>query len=167
MSLTYPDIRFAGGPTYSGVLFPFTYSSGVVDLPSGWASGKTAAPANEGCQVRRLGGDFLVQSIGSNFKSYIYNVTNLGGYKVQNTTSIRVTLPGVVTKVQQLGTQNLPATISTGSFSVSTSAPTADFIQYNSSYAFDKPLVVQADAKPVGGGSTITLYITFYTQWDH
>jgi len=166
MTTVYPDIRFAGGPTYGGVLFPFTYSSSTLDLPSSWSQ-PTSAPANEGTQVRRLGGDSLVQNIGTNLKNYILNVTNFGGYKVQNTSSIRVVLPGVVTKVQQLGTQNLTATIDGGSYKVSESAPTADFIQFNSSYLFDKPLVISAYAKKISDNTYNTIYITLTTQWDH
>ena len=167
MSLAYPDIRFAGGPTYDGVLFPFTFRSGIVDLPSNWVSGKTEAPGNDGVQIRRLGGDFLAQNIGANFRNYIFNVTNFGGYKVQNTTSIRVVLPGVVTRIQQLGTQNLPDDIDAGSFKVSEQAPILDFIQFNSSFAFLKPLVISASARKISDNSLKTIYITFYTQWDH
>ena len=166
MTTTYPDIRYAGGPTYSGVLFPFTYSNGTIDLPSAWISGKTSAPANEGCCIRKLGGDSLVQYVGPSLKSYIYNVTSFGGYKVQNTTSITVYQAGVVTKVQQLGATNLPS-INDASYKVSETAPITDFIQYNSSYLFDKPLVVSAYAKKISDNTNHTIYITFYTQWDH
>lgn len=164
MTTTYPDIRYAGGPTYGGVLFPFTYSNGTIDLPSSWLPSKNLEPANEGCCIRKLGGDSLVQYIGPNFKNYIYNVTSFGGWKVQNTTSITVYQAGVVTKVQQLGSNNLP-TINDASFKVSTNKPSPDFTVYNSSYLFDKPLVISALAS--NGGTPTTIYITFYTQWDH
>ena len=167
MSTTYPDIRFVGGPTYGGVLFPLSYSSGVIDLPSSWITGKTLAPANEGVQVRRLGGDFLAQTLGNNLKNYIFNITNFGGYKVTSTSSIRVVLPGIVTKVQQLGLQNLPVTIDGGSFKVSESAPVNNFIQYGSSFVFSKPMVLSATATRISDSVSKTIYITFYTQWDH
>ena len=86
---TYPDIITIGGPTYGGVLLPFTFNNGTIDLPSSWSSGRTLAPANEGVLIRRLGGDSLIQYIGPNFKNYIYNVASFGGYKVSNTSSIK------------------------------------------------------------------------------
>ena len=80
MTTVYPDVRFAGGPTYDAeagagvrnVLFPFTYSSGTIDIPSTFIStiGSTL-PGNAGVQVRRLGGSNLVQTVGNNLKSYI------------------------------------------------------------------------------------------------
>ena len=167
MTSIYPDIRFAGGPTYGGNLFPFTYSNGTLDLPSGWSTGKTLAPSNTGVQIRRLGGNSLIQNIGTNFKNYIFNVANFNGYKVQNTSSIRVVLSGIATKVQQLGVQNLPATIDAGSYKISESAPITDFIQFGSTYLFDKPLVISANAKNLTSNAVLTIYITFYTQWDH
>jgi len=168
MSTTYPDIRFVGGPTYGGHLFPFTYNNGVLDLPSSFLSTVGSnAPANEGTQVRRLGGDNVVNSVGPSLKSYLYGVTNLGGYKIQNTTSIRVVLTGVVTKVQELSLANLPATIDSTSFKVSESVPVTDFLGYSACYMFDKPLVLSAYAQKISDSSYHTIYVTLYTSWDH
>jgi hypothetical protein len=169
MSTVYPDVRFAGGPTYdadttAGVrhqLFPFTYSSGTLDLPSSFLSTiSTTLPGNGGVQVRRLGGSNLVQTVGNNLKSYIRTVgTNWGQGAIGGSVAITVAQPGIVTLVQQLGLNNLPATIDAGSYKVSTSAP-ANFIQYNSTWLFDKPLVIKVN-------TATPFYITFYTQWDH
>jgi hypothetical protein len=170
--MSYPDVRFAGGPTYqplSGppLLFPFTLSNGTLDLPSSFTN--TSVPRNDGVFIRRLGGDTLVQSIGSNLRNYIKNTQWSDGtttWVIPNASSIAVSMNGVVTRVQQLGTQNLPANVAAASYKVSTYIPTG-FIQYGSSYLFDAPLIVSASAQPLGGGSTRTIYITFYTQWDH
>jgi len=170
MTTVYPDVRFAGGPTYDAdagadvrnQLFPFTYSSGTIDLPSSFLTtiGSTV-PGNGGVQVRRLGGSNLVQTVGNNLKSYIRTVnTGWGQGSIGGSVAITVAQPGVVTLVQQLGLDNLPATIDAGSYKVSTTAPTTNFIQYGSTWLFDKPLVIK-----VATGTPF--YITFYTQWDH
>jgi hypothetical protein len=174
MSLVYPDIKFVGGPTYTDggakILFPFTYKNGMLDLPtSSLTAIGTNAPANDGVQVRRLGGDYVVQSVGATLKSYLYGVTNLGGYKIQSAGSIQVSLPGVVTKVQQLSLANLPASINSTSYRVSESTPVTDFLGYSACYVFDKPLVLSASAKVYNdsGSPTRTIYVTLYTSWDH
>lgn len=170
MTTVYPDVRFAGGPTYDAeagggvrnVLFPFTYANGALDLPSSFLGTITSTlPGNGGVQVRRLGGSNLVQTVGNNLKSYIRTVgTNWGQGAIGGSVAITVAQPGVVTLVQQLGLQNLPAEIDTASYKVSTSAPTTNFVQYSSSWLFDKPLVVKVN-------TATPFYITFYTQWDH
>jgi len=171
MSLVYPDIKFVGGPTYdvagTKLLFPFTYKNGMLDLPSSFSS--TAEPANDGVQVRRLGGDNVVNSVGTTLKSYLYGVLNLGGYKIQSASSIQVVLPGVVTKVQQLSLANLTTTINSTSYKVSESVPVTDFLGYTPCFVFDKPLVLSASAKVWNNGSsaTRTIYVTLYTSWDH
>ena len=162
-----PNIITIGGPTYGGVLFPFTFSSGTLDLPSGWGTGKTAAPANDGALIRMLGGNSPVTSVGTNLKNYILNVSNFGGYKVQNTSSISVVSGGIVTRVQQLGTQNLPTIISNSSYKISTFAPVTGFVQYASSWVFDEPVVISAMAKNLSTNAITTIYITFYTHWYH
>jgi len=165
----YPDIITVGGPTYGGILFPFTYSNGTIDLPSGWATGKTNSPANERALIRRLGSDSLIQYIGSNFKNYIFGITSFSGYKVSNTSSIKVVQPGIAIRVVQLGPQNLPTIDPDESFKVSESAPVAGFIQYPGTYVFGSPLVLSATATPLSppGSSSRTIYITFFTHWYH
>ena len=178
-----PDVRFAGGPTYNNgtraVLFPFTLSSGTLELPANFygGTGGTAtlrlAPGNEGAFIRRLGGSVLVQKIGNNFKNYVKNTVWTDAvasppvsYTIASTASINVIQNGTATLVQQLGWQNLPANVEAASFRVSTSRPT-NFIQYGSSYLFDAPLIISAVGTPSTGGASSTIYITFYTQWDH
>jgi hypothetical protein len=167
MSSTYPDLRFASGPTYNRVLFPFTYSNGVLDLPASFLTTiGTNAPENAGVQVRRLGGDYLVQRLGPNLKQYLYNISIFDGYKIQNTSSIQISLPGIVTRVQQVSLTNLPE-INTTSYKVSETAPTPDFIGYNGCYLFDKPLVISAYAKRLGDNTYHTIYVTLYTSWNY
>ena len=171
MSLVYPDVKFVGGPTYdvggTKLLFPFTYKNGVLDLPSSFSS--TTAPANDGVQIRRLGGTNVVNSVGPTLKNYLFGVTNLGGYKIQSASSIVVSLPGIVTRVQQLSLANLPATINSTSFKVSESVPVTDFLGYTPCFVFDKPLVLRASAKvwDNAGSATRNIYVTLYTSWDH
>jgi len=185
--MSYPDVRFAGGPTYlSGsdvLLFPFSFNRGVLDLPATFVSAQAAAaqaivnaggpesaqaaaaePKNAGVFIRRLGGNSPVTVLGPNFLSYIRNTKwNNNGtiYSFASNAQVRITANGVVTKVQQLGLANLPSEVDAASYKVSTTVPT-NFIQYASSYLFDAPLIVSATAT-----SGAVVYITFYTQWDH
>jgi len=181
--MSFPDVRFAGGPTYlSGsdvLLFPFSFNRGVLDLPATFVSAQAAAaaaatgdaakaaaaePKNAGVFIRRLGGNSPVTVLGPNFLSYIRNTKwNNNGtiYSFASNAQVRITANGVVTKVQQLGLANLPSEVDAASYKVSISQPT-NFIQYASSYLFDAPLIVSATAT-----SGAVVYITFYTQWDH
>lgn len=180
--MSNPDVRFAGGPTYNNgaraVLFPFTLSNGTLDLPANFYGGGTStayiAPGNAGTFIRRLGGGILIQKIGTNFRNYIKNTIWIDAlaspspvsYTIPSAASINVAQNGTGTLVQQLGWQNLPADVEAASFRVSPTKPT-NFIQYGSSYLFDAPLIVSAQAQAGGSGPLVTIYITFYTQWDH
>lgn len=181
--MSFPDVRFAGGPTYTSgsnvLLYPFSFNRGVLDLPASFVSARAAAadavtgdaakaeaaaPGHDGVFIRRLGGNSPVTVLGSNFVTYIRNTKWANGstiYSISPGATVRISANGVVTKVQQLGLGNLPATVDAASYKISTTVPT-NFIQYASSFLFDTPLIVTTTA--VGGG---TVYITFYTQWDH
>jgi len=174
--MSYPDVRFAGGPTYQGtfagnptpVLFPFSFNNGTLDLPAGFTGGQNGTatpytqPGNGGTFIRRLGGDSVVSALGTNLKNYIKNTPWHDGTTAYTVTgSINIVAGGQVTKVQQLGPQNLPANVEAASFRVSTSQP-MNFVQYGSSYLFDAPLIISATTT-----TAPIIYITFYTQWDH
>jgi len=179
-----PDIVYVGGPYYvkpvtsEKLLFPFTFKNGTLDINpiNGFDLTSGDKPLNFGLAVpggsaRRHGGLNLVQNIGPNFKTYIYNCTwgeDASG-NVTSLASIKVYKPGVVTRVQQLddGT-NIPSYINpTGDGYVVSSYPPEDFAfttleNYGVTYAFEKPLVVSVST--VGNG---TQYITFFSTWDH
>ena len=176
-----PDIVYVGGPYYDDpqsnkVLFPFTFKNGSLDINpiNGFDVTSGIKPKNVGTTTgglaRRLGGLNLVQTIGTNFKNYIYNCTwgDDSSWDVSSISSIKVQTPGIVTRVQQLNyTENLPSYINpTGdAFIVSNNAPTdfaLDTTNFGATYVFEKPLVVSINT--VGQG---TQYITFFTSWDH
>lgn len=179
MSNTFPYVKFAGGPTYGNQLIPFTYSNGVLDVPSNWVSGKTLPPTNNGVVINRLGGNNSVMNIGTNLKNYIFNVnwyTDATGttgnyYKITNASTIRIPTNwvglGIVTRVQILDTTNLPQKIDTSSYKVSTSLAVPNFNIGTAVFLFDSPVVIQATAQLNGSGASTTIYITLYTQWDH
>jgi hypothetical protein len=122
-----------------------------------------------------MGGLHLIQSIGPNFRTYLQNVIwqteDPIPYKASN---ITVYKPGLVTRVQQLSSQNLPNDIDPDySYVSSSKAPVDDFLLdiegYGTTYAFEKPLVLSVDATRNESpfDSLGKQYITFYTSWDH
>lgn len=179
-----PLVQFVGGPYYYGtdaqkLLFPFTFLNGTLDINpiNGFNVDSPSQPlgigSSAGFQVRRLGGQNLVESIGVTFRDYIYNCNwspdddNNPDYNVRSKESIQVLLPGVVTKVQQLSNTNLsPYSNPIRSFVISDKPPVQDFVMnipsYGSTYVFEKPLVIKL--KTVGQG---TQYITFFSSFDH
>jgi len=185
-----PDVQFVGGPYYSRtadpqkLLFPFILEKGALEIKiindfdvTSTSPPLGIRPADEGGIARRLGGLHLVQAIGPNFLTYIQNViwntsdVSPIAYKASN---VKVYKPGLVTRVQQLSSQNLPNDIDPDySYVSSSSAPEDDFLLgiegYGSTYAFEKPLVLSVDATR-NDSPYLSLgkqYITFYTSWDH
>lgn len=170
-----PDVQYAGGPYYvtadgnQQLLFPFTLNNGVLEIVqqndfSLWNdTPQLASPLLGGGYIRRLGGINLVQSIGPIFQSYITSV-NWGSGALSNP---KVYQAGLVTKVQQLNTSNLPTYNPTPgqTYSLQPTPPTDNFTLnvtgFGITYAFEKPLVIVADS-PSG-----KQYITFFTSWDH
>ena len=181
----FPTVQFVGGPYFVGdhaqkFLFPFTFVNGTLDIDpiNGFnTSVGTSQPlginGGSGFQVRQLGGQNLVQDIGDTFRTYIKNCNwsqdndNNPDYNVRSKGSIKVYLPGIVTRVQQLSNTNLPQYSNPNkSFVVSSTPPVEGFVldnpSYGSTYVFEKPLVVQIDT--VGQGRN---YITFFSSWDN
>ena len=176
-------MRYVGGPYYNyegtNTLFPFTFKNGTLDINpiNGFDLDTVGTPknGNDGCQVTLHGGLNLVQNIGNNFRTYIYN-TNWGSAtasvtaSVTDRESIKVVQPGVVTRVQQLDnsdTGNLPASINppTDSYVISETAPIETLSKntptFGVTYAFYKPLIISA--KFAEG----IRYITFFSSWDN
>lgn len=188
------EIVYVGGPYYDDLqskktLFPFTFKKGVLEIANingfnltgvGLLDGKAVKPLNVGTAngglAKRHGGLNLVQDIGPNFKTYIYNcrwAEDASG-DVVSISSIKVKTPGIITRVQQLNnstndvTTNLPQYINPtgGSYVVSDKVPVDGYAfensTYGTTYAFIEPLVVQIET--VGYG---VQYVTFFTSWDH
>ena len=178
-----PTIQYVGGPYYDDphsnkVLFPFSFLNGELDinpingfnLESGILP-KNVGPSGVGGLVRLLGGVNLVQSIGQNFKKYIFNCTwgINSGWDISNINSIQVYKNSVITKVQQLDyLTNLPNYINPedDSYVISSNPPSdftfPDVANYGVTYIFDSPLVISVDT--VGNGKQ---YITFFSSRDH
>jgi hypothetical protein len=171
-------IQYVGGPYYTDVqtakktLFPFTFKNGQLDISTktGFVldSGNKPLNGNGGFQVSLLGGLDLVQTIGPNFKEFVYNCTwgEDSSWDVTSITSIKVYSPGVITKVQQLNPDALPLNIDpNGDATVVSSYPPGEFVaggvNYGTAFVFERPLVLSLNT--VGHG---TQYITFYTSWD-
>ena len=185
-----PDVQFVGGPYYrretdpQKLLFPFILEKGALEIQviNDFDVTSETPPLGiltieEGGIARRMGGLHLVQSIGPNFQTYIQNVVwqtsdeSPVSYKASN---IKVYKPGLVTRVQQLSSQNLPNDIDPDySYTSSDKAPVDDFLLdiegYGTTYAFEKPLVVSVNAtRNVSPFDSLgKQYITFYTSWDH
>lgn len=185
-SFTLPLQQFVGGPFYVNsvsaqkLLFPFSFAQGKLDIvptdgfllsgPNNQPQGISNASA---FMIKRMGGHNLVQGLGPNFINYIFNCNwspdgdNDTGYDVSDKNSIRVYLPGIVTKVQQLTTVNLsPYSNPSKSFVISATPPVDGFVSsvanFGATYVFEQPLVVQISTVTYG-----TQYITFFSSWDH
>jgi hypothetical protein len=182
-----PDVQYAGGPSYirsedpQKLLFPFVILNGALELQliNEFDITSTTPPlgvlnVRDGNLIRRMGGLHLVEAIGPLFKTYIQNViwqTNDDPAVSYKATNIRVYAPGLVTRVQQLSSQNLPIRVDPDYSYVSSGIPPQNFILdvtgYGTTYAFEKPLILSVDAATYPGNAPIgKQYITFYTAWD-
>lgn len=165
------------GPCYfdsiigSNVLFPFTYSNGVLDININTAAnnfeadmitstGNAPSDDNDLC-VKQMGGLGLVRALGPNFVTYIRAWRNA---TIDAGSPVSVYIPGVVTKVQQTPASALA---DGGIYEVSTVAPVSDeYItgnvanNYLTSWVFKKPLTITT----VEGG--VVQYITLRTSFD-
>lgn len=165
------------GPCYfdsglgDNVLFPFTYSNGVLDLNINPAAntfeadmitttGNAPSDDNDLC-IKQMGGTGLVRALGPNFVAYIRAWRTA---TIDAGSPVSVYIPGVVTKVQQAP---VSAMNDAGIFEVSTVAPASDeYIagdavnNYFTSWVFKKPLTITI----IEGG--VTTYITLRTAFD-
>ena len=176
---TETRIQYVGGPYYIDLagdaqkcLFPFTFKNGQLEISTATGfdleSGDKPLNGSGGFQVSLLGGLDLVQSIGTNFKNYVYNCRwgADSSWDVASLNSIKIHTPGVITKVQQLNVDALPINIDpNGDATVVSAIPPGEFVaghaNYGSAFVFERPLVLSLTT--VGNG---TQYITFYTSWD-
>lgn len=174
----FPLVQYIGGPYYynnnsNRILFPFTFLNGTLDIDttSGFNLASNILPQNIGISgsgglVTYLGGQNLVQNIGKNFKTYIFNCTWGISINVSDINSIKVYKQAIVTKVKQLASINLPESINSASYVISSSAP-GDFsdpslINNGVTYVFDTPLVISFNA-----GDDGIKYLTFFSTMTH
>jgi hypothetical protein len=165
------------GPSYNdsglgiNILFPFTYSNGVLDININPAANSfeadmititgNAPDEDNELLVKQMGGIGLVRALGPNFVAYIRAWRNA---TIDAGSPVSVYIPGVVTKVQQAPSS---AMADGGVYEVSTDAPPSDeYItgtpanNYLTSWVFKKPLTITT----VEGG--VLTYITLRTAFD-
>ena len=153
------------------VLFPFSYSNGVLDISY---SGNTfeadmVTTTNQGpdsetdIAIRIIGGPFLVTSLGSKFKDYVRAWRD---GTIDAGSPIEIDVQPQIYRVQQADATNIDAN-STYSYKISSQKPSSDFYVtgstqnvYQTTYIFKTPLTFTI----VESGET--KYITFKTQLD-
>lgn len=164
-----PSIVYASGPTYVGpnsinLLFPFSISSGVLEVALvNNFSVSGSLPQNMGATVKLSGSQQRVSNIGPNFKSYIKNRT-WGDRTITNVNSISVFTPAQMTQVQQLD-ETFVGHMNEVSYKVTGGAPPSNFaLQFSGfgvTWAFLTPLVIRAT-----DSTGHMFYITFVTSWS-
>lgn len=153
------------------VLFPFTYSNGVLDITYSGNNFKEVMvdivnidPANESdTTVRIVGGPFLVNSLGNTFKDYIRAWRD---GTIDAGSPINIYVAPTLLRVQEAARTNIDA-VNTDVFKISTEVPSGEnFITGNSvdnfktTYVFQTPLVFTIVE------SGVTKYISFKTEFD-
>ena len=153
------------------VLFPFSYSNGVLDISY---SGNTFqadmvtitgnSPSSEtDSLVQIMGSPHLVTSLGDNFKAYIRAWRTS---TIDNNSPITIFVNPQVIRVRELDYNNIDAN-SGNSYKISTSAPASDSYptgslqnEYETKYIFKTPLTITT----IEGG--VKNYITFKSVMD-
>ena len=153
------------------VLFPFSYSNGVLDISyegntfeADMVTTPGQAPSAETDDaIQILSGPYLVTSLGENFKAYIRAWRN---GTIDAGSPITIYIAPQVFKVQEADNSNITAS-SSESYLISTQPPSGDnYItgstqnKYNTVYVFKTPLTFTIVE------SGITQYITFRTVMD-
>ena len=162
-------------PTYddgtNDVLFPFSYSNGVLDISYSGNSFKTIMvdvvnvdPISEtDTAVRIMSGPYLATQLGNNFKAYIRAWRD---GTIDAGSPIEVNIPAQLLRVQEVSYLNLTAN-SSESYKITTQAPASDTYpmgtvanNYETKYIFKTPLTFTI----MEGG--VKQYITFRTVLD-
>ncbi len=155
----------------SFLLFPFTYNNGVLDIT--YAGNNFEAvmvdtvnvdPGNEtDTAIRVMGGPYLVNTLGSNFKSYIRAWRD---GTIDAGSPIDIYIAPQMLRVQEADENNMNAN-SSNSYKISTVAPSSEnyiagseTTSYNTTYVFKTPLTFTIVE------SGVTTYITFRTVLD-
>ena len=161
-------------PTYYNgdinVLFPFSYSNGVLDISYSGNSFKSIMvdvtnvdPNSEtDTAVRVMSGPYLATSLGNHFKDYV-RAWRDGSIDANSPILIHI-MPQLL-RVQEASYVNISAN-NGDSWKISTEAPNSPYIagdasnQYQTTYIFKTPLTFTI----VEGG--VTKYVTFRTMLD-
>jgi hypothetical protein len=152
------------------VLFPFSYSNGVLDISYSGNTFKSVmvddtgnSPSSEtDTAVQILGKPQLVTSLGDNFKAYI-RAWRTG---IDSGSPIEIYINPLVIRVQEVDLENISAN-SGESYRISTQPPASDTYpagtdtnNYQAKYVFKSPLTFTT----IEGG--VKQYITFRTAFD-
>jgi hypothetical protein len=169
---------FVNGPSYEdssmggiNVLFPFTYSNGILDLNINPAANSFEADMitdlnekpldNNLLAVKLMGGLGLVRARGPNFLRYIRAWRD---GSIDANSPINIYTPGVMTKVQQIPNsameENETAMISSEPPSSTEYVFGNQANNYMTSWVFKHPLTITIVE------SGVTRYITFSTVFD-
>lgn len=153
------------------VLFPFSYSNGVLDISytgntfeADMVTSTGNAPNSEtDVAVRILSGPRLVSSLGDNFKAYI-RAWRIG--TIDAGSPINIVIQPQVVRVQEGNQPNIDAN-NGNSYKVSTQLPANDIYptgavinDYQTKWVFKTPLTFSIVE------SGVTQYITFRTAFD-
>jgi hypothetical protein len=153
------------------LLFPFSYSNGVLDITYSGNNFKETTvdvvnvdPIDESVTaIRIIGGPFLVNSLGNNFKEYVRAWRD---GTIDSGSPINVHIAPTLLRVQEAALTNLNAN-NGNSYLISEQAPSGENIitgdtltNYNVTYIFKTPLVFTIVE------SGVTKYITFRTALD-
>jgi hypothetical protein len=153
------------------VLFPFSYSNGVLDISyqgnnfeADNVTTPNIAPLDEtDTAIQVLSGPYLVTSLGNNFKAYIRAWRD---GTIDADSPIDIYIAPQMFKVQEADTANIDAN-NNNSYKISTRPPVSDnytagsiATQYNTAYVFKTPLTFTIVE------SGVTNYITFRTLMD-
>ena len=164
-------------PTYeegtNDVLFPFSYSNGVLDISYSGNNFKTTmvdvvnvdpiSATETKTAIRIMGGPYLATQLGNNFKAYIRAWRD---GTIDAGSPIEVNIPAQLLRVQEVSYLNVSAD-SDELYTISTQAPASDTYptgtvanNYETKYLFKTPLTFTI----MEGG--VKQYITFRTVLD-
>ena len=169
-SLIKPDSPCYNNGTID-VLFPFSYSNGVLDITYSGNNFKTVmvdvinqAPDSETeTAVSILGGTYLATALGDNFKAYIRSWRN---GTIDSGSPINIYIAPQLVRVQEASYANIDS-LSGDSYKISTQAPASDTYptgneenNYQTTFVFKTPLTFTIVE------SGVIQYITFKTMFD-
>lgn len=154
-----------------GILFPFSYSNGVLDISYDGNDFETdmvdttgnAPNAETDIAIQVMSGPYLATSLGNNFKAYIRAWRDS---TIDAGSPINMYIAPQLLKVQEADVNNVSAT-SSSSYIISTESPAGDNYtsgteanKYRTKYVFKTPLTFTIIE------SGVTKYITFRTILD-
>jgi hypothetical protein len=166
-----PAYNIGEGEDEEYLLFPFSYSNGVLDISFEGNDFESIMIDNLGVEpgaetrtaVSILSGPYLATSLGDNFKAYIRAWRDA---TIDSGSPINMYIAPQLLKVQEAEYANISAS-SVDSYKISTAAPVSDYYttgdptnKYQTKYVFKTPLtftIIEDGVKK---------YITFRTKFD-